>query len=39
MEARLVLRHWNLTKLAESLLPLLHENADEAMKLGEVAIR
>ena len=30
--------HWNLTKLAESLLPLLHENADEAMKQAEVAI-
>ena len=30
--------HWNLTKLAESLLPLLHENVDEAMKLAEVAI-
>ena len=30
--------HWNLTKLAESLLPLLHENMDEAMKLAEVAI-
>ena len=30
--------HWNLTKLAESLLPLLHENADEAIKLAEVAI-
>ena len=30
--------HWNLTKLAESLLPLLHENMDEAIKLAEVAI-
>ena len=30
--------HWNLTKLAESLLPLLHENMDEALKLAEVAI-
>ena len=30
--------HWNLTKLAESLLPLLHENTDEAIKLAEVAI-
>ena len=30
--------HWNLTKLAESLLPLLHENTDEAMNLAEVAI-
>ncbi|MDB4097079.1 YdiU family protein [Methylophilaceae bacterium] len=30
--------HWNLTKLAESLLPLLHENVDEAMKLAEIAI-
>lgn len=30
--------HWNLTKLAESLLPLLHENTDEAIKIAEVAI-
>ena len=30
--------HWNLTKLAESLLPLLHQNMDEAVKLAEVAI-
>ena len=30
--------HWNLTKLAESLLPLLHKNTDEAIKLAEVAI-
>ncbi|MDA9226730.1 YdiU family protein [Methylophilaceae bacterium] len=30
--------HWNLTKLTESLLPLLHENTDEAMNLAEVAI-
>ena len=30
--------HWNLTKLAETLLPLLHENMDEAIKLAEVAI-
>ena len=30
--------HWNLTKLAESLLPLLHESMDEAMKLAEVSI-
>ena len=30
--------HWNLTKLAESLLPLLNENMDEAVKLAEVAI-
>ena len=30
--------HWNLTKLAESLFPLLHENMDEAIKLAEVAI-
>ena len=30
--------HWNLTKLAESLLPLLHKNIDEGIKLAEVAI-
>ena len=30
--------HWNLTKLAESLLPLLHENMDDALKLAEVSI-
>lgn len=30
--------HWNLTKLADSLLPLLHKNIDEAIKLAEVAI-
>jgi serine/tyrosine/threonine adenylyltransferase len=30
--------HWNLTKLAESLLPVLHENVDEGRKLAEVAI-
>ena len=30
--------HWNLTKLAESLLPLLHENTDEATNLAEVSI-
>src|SRR5210317_1955230 len=30
--------HWNLTKLAESLLPLLHKNANEAIKLAEDAI-
>ena len=30
--------HWNLTKLAESLLPLLHKNANEAIKLAEGAI-
>ena len=30
--------HWNLTKLAESLLPLLNKNMDEAVKLAEVAI-
>ena len=28
----------NLTKLAESLLPLLHENMDDALKLAEVSI-
>ena len=30
--------YWNLTKLAESLLPLLHESMDEAMKLAEASI-
>lgn len=30
--------HWNLVKLAESLLPLLHKNQDEALKLAEVSI-
>jgi serine/tyrosine/threonine adenylyltransferase len=30
--------HWNLTKLADSLLPLLHKDMDEAVKLAEVAI-
>jgi serine/tyrosine/threonine adenylyltransferase len=30
--------HWNLTKLAESLLPLLHKNIDEGIKLAEIAI-
>ena len=30
--------HWNLTKLAESLLPLLHKSMDEALKLAESAI-
>ena len=30
--------HWNLTKLADSLLPLLHKNIDEAKKLADVAI-
>ena len=30
--------HWNLTKLAESILPLLHKNIDEGIKLAEVAI-
>lgn len=30
--------HWNLTKLAESLLPLLHKNIDEALKLATAAI-
>jgi uncharacterized protein YdiU (UPF0061 family) len=28
--------HWNLTKLADSLLPLLHQNIDEAIKMAEV---
>ena len=30
--------HWNLTKLADSLLPLLHKNMDEALKIAGVAI-
>jgi uncharacterized protein YdiU (UPF0061 family) len=30
--------HWNLTKLADSLLPLLHQNIDEAIKMAEVAL-
>ena len=30
--------HWNLTKLAESLLPLLHQNMEEALKMAEVAV-
>ena len=30
--------HWNLTKLAEGLLPLLHESMNEAIKLAEVSI-
>jgi serine/tyrosine/threonine adenylyltransferase len=30
--------HWNLIKLAESLLPLLSKNMDEALKLAEVAV-
>ena len=30
--------HWNLTKLADSLLPLLHQNTDEAIKMAEVAL-
>jgi len=30
--------HWNLTKLADSLLLLLHQNMDEAIKMGEVAV-
>jgi serine/tyrosine/threonine adenylyltransferase len=30
--------HWNLTKLVDSLLPLLHENMDEAIQLAEVSI-
>ncbi|RRJ67450.1 YdiU family protein [Paenibacillus oralis] len=29
---------WNLTRFAESLLPLLHENEDEAVKLAEGAL-
>jgi len=29
---------WNLVKLADSLLPLLHNNAEKAVKLAEVAI-
>jgi len=30
--------HWNLIKLAESLLPLLNKNMDKALKLAEVAV-
>ena len=30
--------HWNLVKLAESLLPLLHERMDKALKLAEASI-
>ena len=30
--------HWNLTKLAESLLPLLHKSMDESLRLAEAAI-
>ena len=30
--------HWNLAKLAESLLPLFHKNQDEALKLAEISI-
>ena len=30
--------HWNLVKLAESLLPLFHKNQDEALKLAEISI-
>jgi len=30
--------HWNLTKFAESLLPLLHKNIDEALKMAGDAI-
>jgi len=30
--------HWNLTKLAESLIPLLNKNMDEAVKLAGAAI-
>ena len=30
--------HWNLTKLADSLLPLLHQNIDEAIKIAQVAV-
>lgn len=29
---------WNLARFAETLLPLLHENADEALRLGEFEI-
>ena len=30
--------HWNLTKLADSLLPLLHQNIDEAIRMAEAAV-
>ena len=30
--------HWNLTKLAESLLPLLDKNIDKAIKMAEVVV-
>ena len=30
--------HWNLTKFAESLLPLIHKNIDEALKMAGDAI-
>lgn len=30
---------WNLARLAEALLPILHDDIDEAVKLGEAAIR
>lgn len=30
---------WNLARLAESLLPILHDDIDEAVKMGETAIR
>ena len=29
---------WNLCRFAEALLPLLHENRDEAIKIGQNAI-
>jgi serine/tyrosine/threonine adenylyltransferase len=30
---------WNLTRLAETLLPLLHEDEDEAIRIAEAALR
>jgi uncharacterized protein YdiU (UPF0061 family) len=30
---------WNLTRLAETLLPLLHENEDEAIRIAEGALK
>lgn len=30
--------HWNLTRFAETLLPLLHENQDDAVKAAEEAL-
>lgn len=30
--------YWNLTRFAETLLPLLSENGDEAIKMGEAAL-